>query len=136
MKLSSPSGSDRRVRFVPAAARTPLGCRQPLPELSGSLRARACAFSLLADTFEFDFLCIHRFVTARPRIASGHYLLLHARFPVARYISLERLVEESKEDYYRVLGECSRVGTRPNEFCRGGHFLGVVRFSVQRAETK
>ncbi len=25
-----------------------------------------------------------------------------------RYISLERLVEESKEDYYRVLAECSR----------------------------
>jgi hypothetical protein len=41
-------GGDRRVRFVPAAAKdTPWACRRPLPELSGSLRERtrtSCAF--------------------------------------------------------------------------------------------
>ena len=29
-------------------------------------------------------------------------------FEVSRYVSLERLVEERREEYYRVLGECSQ----------------------------
>ena len=36
-------------------------------------------------------------------------LLLQSNgFQVARYVSLERLVEQSKEEYYGVLAECSQ----------------------------
>ena len=65
---------------------------------------------LLAATFVFDFLCIHPFRDGNGRVSRliTTLLLESQGFPVARYISLERLVEERKEDYYRVLAECSR----------------------------
>jgi len=55
---------------------------------------------------------------------------------VARFISLERLVEESKEEYYQVLGKCSR-GWREgeNEITPWwNYFLGVVRLAYQEFE--
>jgi len=105
-----PSG-ERKVRFVPTSAKdTPkimdLLCRnyreagedERLPSL------------LVIATFVFDLLCIHPFRDGNGRVSRlATTLLLQSQgFQVARYISLERLVEESKEDYYGVLAECSR----------------------------
>jgi len=57
-----------------------------------------------------DFLCIHPFRDGNGRVS--RLLLLLALYQhgyeAGRYISLERLVEESKEDYYRVLQESSQ----------------------------
>jgi Fic family protein len=66
-------------------------------------------------------------------------LLLQSQgFQVARYISLERLVEESKEDYYRVLGECSRGWHEGrNEIMPWwNYFLGVVRSAYKELEAQ
>ena len=53
----------------------------------------------------FDFLCIHPFRDGNGRISRLLTLLALYQhgFEVGRYISLERLVEESREDYYGVL---------------------------------
>ncbi len=56
-------------------------------------------------------------------------LLLQHGLSVGRYVSLERLVEQSKEDYYHVLGECSagwHEGRNPI-LPWWNHFLGVLR---------
>ena len=104
-------GGDRRVRFVPAAAKDTPGL---IDALCRNYR-EACENErvpslLLAATFVFDFLCIHPFRDGNGRVSRlvTTLLLQSHGFQVARFISLERLVEESKEDYYRVLGECSR----------------------------
>lgn len=53
----------------------------------------------------FDFLCIHPFNDGNGRLARLLTLLLlyKAGFIVGRYISLERIFEESKETYYEAL---------------------------------
>lgn len=58
----------------------------------------------------FDLLCIHPFRDGNGRISRlATTLLLQAHgFQVTRYVSLERLIEQSKEDYYGVLSECSQ----------------------------
>lgn len=57
-----------------------------------------------------DFLCIHPFRNGNGRVSRLLTLLAlyHHGYEVGRYVSLERLVEENREDYYRVLGEASQ----------------------------
>ncbi len=57
-----------------------------------------------------DFLCIHPFSNRNGRTARLLSLLLlyHHGFEVERYISLERVIEESRETYYEALETSSR----------------------------
>jgi len=57
-----------------------------------------------------DLLCIHPFRDGNGRVSRlVTTLLLQANgFQAARFVSPERLVEESKDQYYRVLAECSQ----------------------------
>jgi len=105
-----PSG-ERKIRFVPTSAKdTP----KSMDSLCRNYR-EACDDErvpplLVVATFVFDLLCIHPFRDGNGRVSRlATTLLLQSHgFQVARYISLERLVEESKEDYYGVMAECSR----------------------------
>jgi Fic family protein len=65
---------------------------------------------LVIATFVFDLLCIHPFRDGNGRVSRlVTTLLLQAHgFQVSRFISLERLVEQNREDYYRVLAKCSK----------------------------
>jgi len=53
----------------------------------------------------FDFLCIHPFREANGRVSRLLTLLTlyHHGHNVGRYISLERIIEQSKENYYEAL---------------------------------
>ena len=55
--------------------------------------------------FVFDFLCIHPFQDGNGRMSRLLLLLLMSRggYAVGRYISIDRLIEESRADYYEAL---------------------------------
>ena len=65
---------------------------------------------LLIASFVLDFECVHPFADGNGRIGRLLTLLLlyHAGYQVGRYISLERIVEESKETYYEALYKSSQ----------------------------
>jgi Fic family protein len=66
---------------------------------------------LAAACLVFDFLCIHPFREANGRVSRllTLFALYHHGHNVGRYISLERIVEQSKESYYEAL-QTSSVG--------------------------
>lgn len=74
-----------------------------------ALRDPALDPLLLMPMFILDFLCIHPFNDGNGRISRLLTLLLlyRAGYAVGRYISIERLIETSKETYYEALQESS-----------------------------
>ena len=64
---------------------------------------------LAIAAFVLDFLCIHPFRDGNGRVARLLTLLTLYQhgMEVGKYISIERLVEDTREDYYRVLLESS-----------------------------
>ena len=65
---------------------------------------------LLIPMFILDFLCIHPFNDGNGRMSRLLTLLLlyRAGYIVGKYISIEKLIEESKETYYETLQESSQ----------------------------
>ena len=130
---------DRRIRLVPTPARE-------TPKVIGALcrsYREACDQEripplLIAATFVFDFLCVHPFRDGNGRVSRllTTLLLKSHGFEVGRYISLERLAEERKDEYYGVLRTCSEgwhEGT--NEILPWwNYFLSVLREGYREFE--
>lgn len=99
------------VRFKPVSAKdTPTAVEQ-LCRAYRHILDQTKVPPLLADAlFVLDFLCIHPFRDGNGRVSRLLTLLALYQhgYEVGRYISLERLVEDAKEDYYEVLGRSSQ----------------------------
>jgi Fic family protein len=59
--------------------------------------------------WNFDFLCVHPFRDGNGRVSRLMLLLqlYHLGYEVGRYISLERIIEETKDRYYETLEQSS-----------------------------
>lgn len=85
---------------------------------------------LLIPVFILDFLCIHPFTDGNGRMSRLLSLLLLYQhdYVVGKYISIEMMIEKTKENYYQAL-EKSAIGWHENSndyrfFVK--YFLGVV----------
>lgn len=99
------------TRFVPVSAQeTPYYMEQLCGQFHKLSHQARIDPLLLIHTFILDFLCIHPFSDGNGRVSRLlNILMLHqAGYMVGRYISIERLIEESKESYYNVLQRCSQ----------------------------
>ena len=95
---------------------------------------------LLIPTYILDFLCIHPFRDGNGRMARLLSLLLlyQAGYEVGRYISLEQIVERTKESYYDTLYQSS-VGWHDRQHTLlpwWEYFLGVVLAAYREFEQR
>lgn len=95
---------------------------------------------LLIPMFILDFLCIHPFDDGNGRMSRLLMLLLLYRsgYIVGKYISLEKIIENSKESYYEILKESS-YGWHENEnnyepFVR--YTLGIIVSAYREFESR
>ena len=106
------------VRFEPVEpARVPVAVEELCCAYNRCIGERQIAPLLAAAGLVFDFLCIHPFREANGRVSRllTVLALYHHGHRVGRHISLERIVEQSRESYYEAL-QASSVGWH-----HGGH---------------
>lgn len=100
-----PDGSSR-IRFRPVAAHlSPMAMTDLIERYHAALDQRLVDPLVLVPLTVLDFLCIHPFPDGNGRMARllTLQLLYHFDYVAGRFISLERIFEESKESYYETL---------------------------------
>ncbi len=105
-----PDGSSR-IRFRPVAAHlTPIAMVDMMSRYRTALDHHLADPLVLVPLVVLDFLCIHPFPDGNGRMARllTLQLLYHFDYAVGRFISLERIFEESKESYYETLEASSQ----------------------------
>lgn len=127
------SGKDgkQRVRFAPVPAfQTAEAIEALCSEFNSAIDRSEYDPLLLIPMFILDFLCIHPFNDGNGRMSRLLTLLLLYRsgYIVGKYISMEMLIEKTKETYYEAL-QNSSIGWHDNtsdytSFVR--YYLGVV----------
>lgn len=94
----------------------------------------------LIASFVLDFECVHPFMDGNGRIGRLLTLLLlyQSGYEVGRYISLERIVEESKETYYEALQKSSAQWHEADHDLRPwwNYFLGMLVAAYKEFETR
>jgi Fic family protein len=104
------SDGTHRLRFSPVAPHLVKQSMSGLVEGFGdALHAGSVDALVLMPAFTLDFLCIHPFRDGNGRISRllDLMLLYQAGYQVGRFVSLEKIVEDSKESYYDALEESS-----------------------------
>ena len=119
------------IRFRPVPAwETPAAVEALCAAFEQAMGSEQIDPLLLIPMFILDFLCIHPFNDGNGRMSRLLTLLLlyRAGYIVGKYISIEKLIEESKETYYEVLQQSShRWHEEANDYAPFVRYtLGVV----------
>ncbi len=104
-----PDGRER-VRFTTvSASETPVSMQELISLWKDFPQHFRVPELLLLAAWNLDFLCIHPFRDGNGRVSRLMLLLqlYHLGYEVGRYISLERIIEETKDRYYETLEQSS-----------------------------
>ena len=109
----SEAGGDgkTKIRFQPIPAwQTPDTMERLCATFATAWQKPPCDRLILAARFILDFLCVHPFNDGNGRMSRLLTLLLFYRagHMAGKYVSIEKIIEESKETYYEALLESSR----------------------------
>ena len=137
-----PDGT-KRVRFQPVHAwETPEAMDGLCAAINEALSDPEMDDLLLIPMFILDFLCIHPFNDGNGRMSRLLTLLLLYRsgYQIGKYISIEKLIADSKDSYYEALQESSENWHEgdndylPFARCMLGVFIAAYREFEKRAE--
>lgn len=127
---------DRRVRFKCVSAKeTPRAILNLCDSYLNAQQERVLPEALNIASFILDFLCIHPFRDGNGRVSRLLTLLClyKCEFKVGGYVSLERIIETTKEDYYLALKRSSELWHTSNHdlYPWWSYFLGHIKLAYQ-----
>jgi Fic family protein len=134
-------GAPPFVRFRPVSvAGTPAAVEELCLSYRHTVNQGEAPPLLAVAALVFDFLCIHPFRDGNGRVSRLLTLLALYQhgFEVGRYVSLERLVEESREDYYEVLRRSSEGWHEGKHDLLPwlNHFLAILKRAYRELEAR
>ncbi|MCK5763883.1 MAG: Fic family protein [Clostridiales bacterium] len=129
------------IRFKPVSAYATKEAMEELCELlNDSISTDEIEPLILTGTFILDFLCIHPFNDGNDRMSRLLTLLLLYKYDylVGRYISLEKVIEESKSSYYKTLRKSSNNWHEGNYYIFAWleYFLGTILAAYREFEDR
>jgi Fic family protein len=135
-----PNGT-RYIRFKPVDAfSTPNYVDRLCDEYRKEIARGEVEPLVLIAAFILDFLCIHPFNDGNGRMSRLLTLLLlyQSGFEVGRFISLEKIIEDSKETYYEALNKSSMLwhDGKNNLQIWIEYFLGVIIKAYKELEDR
>jgi Fic family protein len=135
------SDGTTQLRFTPVPAHLVRAAVDDLHAgLNEALRLQQVDALVIIGAYVLDILCIHPFPDGNGRIARLLTLLLlyQAGYEVGRYVSLERVIEESRDTYYEALHRSSQ-GWYEGRHDIGPwleYFFGVLLAAYKELETR
>ncbi len=135
------SDGTQHARFVPLPAWETPEAMDALCSAYAECQNRAqCDELLLIPLFILDFLCIHPFNDGNGRMSRLLTLLLlhRTKYTVGKYISIERIIERSKQSYYETLQASSTNWHQgqQNDAPFVQYFLGVLAAAYREFEQR
>ncbi len=135
------TAGNQRTRFIPVPAfQTAEATEELCTHFLEVWEAGQIDKLILIPMFILDFLCIHPFNDGNGRMSRLLTLLLlyKAGYIVGKYVSMEMLIEKTKETYYEALQESS-VGWHENEnsyepFVQ--YYLGIILKAYNEFENR
>ena len=101
---------EKKIRFTPLSpVETPIAIEELCKNYNELVNNESCDLLVLIPIFILDFASIHPFNDGNGRMSRLLTLLLlyKANYMVGKYISIEKIIEETKESYYDTLEKSS-----------------------------
>ena len=108
---------EKKIRFTPLSpVETPIAIEELCKNYNELVNNEMCDLLVLIPIFILDFVSIHPFNDGNGRMSRLLTLLLlyKANYMVGKYISIEKIIEETKDSYYDAL-EKSSINWHNNE---------------------
>jgi len=129
------------VRFSPvSAAETPEAMRELHERFDRAWHQAEYHRLLLLAAYVFDFLMIHPFQDGNGRMSrlATSLLLYHASYEVGRYVSWEKLINDTRETYYDALHASTARWHEGEHDLKSwlSYFLGILIGSYREFESR
>jgi len=101
---------EKKIRFTPLSpVETPIAIEDLCKNYNELVNNESCDLLVLIPIFILDFVSIHPFNDGNGRMSRLLTLLLlyKANYMVGKYISIEKIIEETKDSYYDTLEKSS-----------------------------
>ena len=101
---------EKKIRFIPLSpVETPIAIEELCKNYNELVKNESCDLLVLIPIFILDFVSIHPFNDGNGRMSRLLTLLLlyKANYMVGKYISIEKIIEETKDSYYSALEKSS-----------------------------
>lgn len=101
---------ERKIRFKPLSPlETPIAVEKLCENYNELVNSETCDLLVLIPIFTLDFVSIHPFNDGNGRLSRLLTLLLlyKADYLVGKYISIEKIIEDTKDSYYDTLEKSS-----------------------------
>lgn len=132
---------EKKIRFTPLSpVETPIAIENLCNSYNELVNSESCDLLVLIPIFILDFVSIHPFNDGNGRMSRLLTLLLlyKANYLVGKYISIEKIIEESKDTYYDVLYKSSvNWNNNQNDYSYFvEYYLGIILNAYKELDSR